>query len=260
LARLRTLFNWAVEKDYLTASPVVRMKPPTKERARDRSLSDDEIRWFWQATGKLRWPFGPLFRLLLVTAQRRDEVASIAWSELAYDRRVWTIPREKAKNDRAHDVALSQLALEIISDLPEVDKDLVFTTADEPTSNGSRPKRPVSGFSRAKARLDKLMNELRREALRLPEGEDGIEEWILHDLRRTAATGMAALGIAPHVVDKILNHVSGTIRGVAAVYNRFAYEPERAAALEAWGSYIENLGRGAPASANNVVELRKNRG
>jgi integrase len=260
LARLRTLFNWAVEKDCLTASPVVRMKPPTKERARERFLSNDEIRWFWQATGKLGWPFGPLFRVLLVTAQRRDEVASIAWSELAYDRRVWTIPREKAKNDRAHNVPLSQLALEIISDLPEVDKDLVFTTADEAGSKGSRPKRPVSGFSRAKARVDKLMNELRRQELRLPEGEDGIEEWILHDLRRTAATGMAALGIAPHVVDKILNHVSGTIRGVAAVYNRFAYEPERAAALEAWGSSIENLVRRASASANNVVELRKNRG
>src|SRR6266446_6815879 len=246
LARLRTLFAWAVERDYLSASPVVRMKPPTKERSRDRALSEDEIRWFWQATGELGWPFGPLFRLLLVTAQRRDEVASIAWPELDFERRVWTIPREKAKNDRAHDVALSALALEIISDQPEVDPRLVFTT------NG---KHPVSGFSRGKTRVDALMNAARRKALKLPEGEDAIQDWILHDLRRTAATGMAGLGIAPHVVDKILNHVSGTIRGVAAVYNRHGYEAERAAALEAWGSYIESLIR--PAAAPNVAGLAK---
>jgi integrase len=244
LARLRTLFAWAVEKDYLSSSPAVRMKAPTKERTRDRVLNDVEIRWFWQATGELDWPFGPLFRLLLVTAQRRDEVAGLAWSELNFERRVWTIPRERAKNDRTHAVALSALALEIIAELPKVDEALVLTT------NG---RAPVSGFSRGKRRVDALMNAARRKQMSLPEGEDGVEPWILHDLRRTAATGMAGLNIAPHVVDKILNHVSGTIRGVAAVYNRFAYEPERAVSLEAWGSYIEALIRPAPTS--NVVPM-----
>lgn len=246
LARLRTLFAWAVEKDYLPASPVVRMKAPTKERTRDRALNEDEIRQFWQATGELGWPFGPLFRLLLVTAQRRDEVAGLAWAELDFERRVWTIPRDRTKNDRAHEVALSELALEIIADLPTVDEKLVFTT---------NRKHPVSGFSRGKTRVDALMDAVRRKASRLPEGEDGMQDWILHDLRRTAATGMAGLNIAPHVLDRVLNHVAGTIRGVAAVYNRFAYESERAVALEAWGSYIESLIRPAPVA--NVVRLAK---
>jgi integrase len=247
LARLRTFFNWAVDKEYVAASPVARMKPPTRERARDRALDDDEIRWFWQATGQLGWPFGPLFRLLLVTAQRRDEISGMTWSELDLERRVWTIPRERAKNDRAHDVALSQLALEIIAELPMVDRVLVFTT------NG---KQPVSGFSRAKVRLDALMNRIRRDQLRGAAGAAQIEDWILHDLRRTAATGMAGLATGPHIVDKVLNHVSGAIRGVAAVYNRHGYEKERAAALEAWAAHIACLIRPAPAGSNIVPLLR----
>jgi integrase len=243
LARLRTFFNWAVDKEYIPASPAARMKPPTRERPRDRTLGEDEIRWFWQATGKLGWPFGPLLRLLLVTAQRRDEVAAMAWSELDLERRVWSIPREKAKNDRAHDVALSELALEVIAELPKTDQRLVFTT------NG---KHPVSGFSRGKARLDFLVGKLRRQELGLPKDEGDFDPWILHDLRRTAATGMAGLGVAPHVVDRILNHASGTIWGVAAVYNRHGYESERAAALEVWGDYLTRLIRAAV--AKNVVQ------
>jgi integrase len=240
LARLRTFFNWAVDKEYLPSSPVSRMKPPTRERARDRALGENELQWFWQATGELGWPFGPVFRLLLVTAQRRNEVAGMAWSELDLEQRIWTIPRGKAKNDRAHVVALSELALETIADLPKTDERLVFTT------NG---KHPVSGFSRAKARLDALVGKLRSH--RMPRDHGDPDPWILHDLRRTAATGMARLGVAPHVVDRILNHDSGTIRGVAAVYNRHTYESERASALEAWGDYLTRSIRHVP--ANNLV-------
>ena len=247
LARLRTFFGWAIDREYLATSPVQRMKPPTRERSRDRILTDEEIRWFWQASGELTWPFGPLVRLLLLTGQRRDEVSGMTWSELDFERRVWTIPRERAKNDKPNDVALSELALEVISGLPEVDRKLVFT------SNG---RTHVSGFSKAKARLDRLMNAARREELGRQAGEDESTPWILHDLRRTAASGMARLNVPPHVVDKILNHVSGTIRGVAAVYNRHGYEMERAAALEAWATYIADLILQAPASDNVVPLLR----
>jgi integrase len=246
LAWLKSFFNWAVDHEYLATSPISRMKPLTKERSRDRALSDDEIRWFWTAADKLGWPFGPLFRLLLLTAQRRDEVAEMSWAELDLEHRVWTIPRERAKNDRAHDVALSQGALEIIAELPMVDERLIFIT------NG---KTSVSGFSRGKARIDALMNTARRDQLGKPSGEAEIEGWILHDLRRTAATGMAGLGIAPQVVDKILNHVSGTVRGVSAIYNRHGYERERAAALEAWSTHVASLIRPAPAA--NVVRLAR---
>jgi Arm DNA-binding domain len=97
LARVRALFNWAIEKDRISASPVTHMKPPTKERARDRALSDDEIRWFWLACGEVGWPFGPIFKLLLLTAQRRDEVGGMKWSEINLDKRTWTLPRNRQR-------------------------------------------------------------------------------------------------------------------------------------------------------------------
>jgi integrase len=242
LGMLRVVFNWAVQRGRLLASPVAGIKPPTKERARDRALTDDEVRWFWTACDALEWPFGLISKLLLLTAQRRDEVAGMEWSELDFQRRIWTMPREKAKNNRAHLVHLSASAIEVLNSIPGVGGNFVFTTT------GSTP---VSGFSRAKRRIDEAMLAAKREEM----GEkcDPIPGWILHDLRRTAATGMAGLAIAPHVVDKVLNHVSGTIRGVAAVYNRFEYLEERRAALEAWGRYVDNLVSPAPA---NVIALR----
>lgn len=246
LARVRALFNWTVANDRLQASPVAGIKPPIRERPRDRALTDDELRWLWKACKELGWPFGPLTKLLLLTAQRRDEVAGMEWSELDLDKKTWTMPREKTKNDRAHEVQLSDTAVGVLRSLPAYrigTEGLVFTT------NGITP---VSGFSRAKARLDAAMARARQDEL----GGDArakIPEWILHDLRRTAATGMARLNIPPHVVDKILNHVSGTIRGVAAVYNRFEYLEERGRALEAWGRHVDELVSPSPA---NVVSLQ----
>jgi len=101
-----------IEKDRLAASPVARMKLPTQETARDRVLGDDELRWLWQACDEAGWAFGPLVKLLVLTAQRRDEVAGMEWSEIDLVKRVWTIPRHKAKNDRVHEVQLSEAAIE----------------------------------------------------------------------------------------------------------------------------------------------------
>jgi integrase len=237
LARLRTLFGWGVEKDRLTANPCDGLKPPTKEKARDRVLNEAEIRAFWGATEELGWPFGSLFRLLILTGQRRDEVATMEWSEIDLERRVWSLPREKAKNDQGHDVHLSQQAVDLLLALPRIEGGLVFST------NG---RTAVSGFSRSKERLDGLMAK--------SIGHE-VDPWILHDLRRTAATGMAGLRVLPHVVDRILNHTSGTIRGVARVYNRFEYIDERKAALEAWGRKVDAIVSGDTGS--NVVSLRE---
>jgi len=247
LARLRALFNWAIEKDRISASPVDHMKPPTKERARDRALTDDEIRWFWQACDEIGWPFGAIFKLLLLTAQRRDEVGGMKWTEIDVDKRTWTLPRHRAKSDRGHEVHLSGAAIKLLRSLPRItsggnERDLVFTVTGTTA---------VSGFGNAKRRLDLIMAEARRHLLKLSERTE-IPDWRLHDLRRTAATGMARLNIAPHVVDKVLNHSGGTIRGVAAVYNRFAYIDERRAALEAWGRHVSNLVMATPA---NVIAL-----
>ncbi len=265
LARLRALFNWAIEKDRIAASPVDQMKPPTKERARDRALTDDEVRWFWQACDEIGWLFGTVFKLLLLTAQRRDEVGGMKWTEIDLDKRTWTLPRSRAKSDRGHEVHLSDAAIEVLRSLPQSSsgangRDLVFTVTGTTA---------VSGFGNAKQRMDAAMRGARRRLLGEPEDDEGrrrwlgipadkplpveIPDWRLHDLRRTAATGMARLNIAPHVVDKVLNHSGGTIRGVAAVYNRFAYLDERRAALEAWGRFITAVVSEKP---KNVIALR----
>jgi integrase len=141
------------------------------------------------------------------------------WSQLKLDEAVWTIPANIAKNGRAHEVPLSGLALDLIQRLPRfVGSDLVFTTTGVS---------PISGFGRAKDRLDFLMD---------PTGE-----WRLHDLRRTVASGMARLGVAPHVIEKVLNHVSGEISGVAAVYNRHGYQSEKREALAVWAKHLLTL-------------------
>jgi integrase len=242
LARLRALFNWAITKDRLTESPVSRIKPPTKERTRDRVLTDAELRWMWIACEEIGWPFGPLTKLLALTGQRRDEVASMEWNELNFERRAWTMPGQKTKNNRGHEIQLSDAALNVLNSIPQLAKELIFTTTGQTA---------VSGFSRAKERLDAAMVAAKREELGAK--CDPVPPWRLHDLRRTAATGMARLNFPPHVVDKVLNHLSGTIRGVAAVYNRFEYIEERRAALEAWGKLVQSLVTPAPA---NVIALR----
>jgi integrase len=237
LTRLGALFNWAIEKDRLTVSPAERVRPVTQERARDRVLNDDELRWLRPACDEIGWPFGPLAKLLLLTAQRRDEVAGMTWAEVDIDKAVWTIPRHKTKNDREHEVALSAAATAVLQSLPRY-ADLVFTT----TLNTA-----VSGFSKSKRRLDAAMLAAKQAELGTHKG-DAIPNWTLHDLRRTATTGMARLKIPPHVVDRILNHTGGTIHGVAAVYNRFQYLEERRAALEAWGRFVDGLITPAPAN------------
>jgi integrase len=234
LAALRRMCAWAVERGLVESSPCEKVRAPAAETSRDRVLTDDEVRAAWAAFEGAGWPFGRCAQLLLLTGQRLREVADAQWSEIDVAAKTWTIPKERAKNGVAHEVPLSEAALRILDALPRIEAGrpptrLIFTT------NG---KTAVSGFSRAKVGFDKATQ---------------IDHWTLHDLRRTAASGMAGLGIAPHVVEAALNHKSGSIKGVAAVYNRYSYGAEKRAALEAWGRYLDALVTGAPAS--NVVEL-----
>ena len=236
LAALRRMCSWAVERGLVETSPCEKVRAPATETSRDRVLTDDEIRAAWAAFEGAGWPFGPLAQLLLLTGQRLREVADAKWSEIDFAAKTWTIPKERSKNGAAHEVPLSEAALRILGSLPRIEvrrqpAGLIFTT------NG---KTAVSGFSRAKVGFDNAMH---------------IDHWTLHDLRRTAASGMAGLGIAPHVVEAALNHKSGAIKGVAAVYNRYSYSAEKRAALDAWARYLDALVTGAP--AGNVVELAK---
>ena len=157
--------------------------------------------------------FGSIVEFLAPTGQRRDEVGRLAWEHVRLDEKVWVIPFEHAKNNKSHIVHLSAPALEVLRNVPRLG-DLVFSVDGRTV---------FQGYGKAKARLD---------------GLSGVSGWTLHDLRRTVVSGMARLGIAPHVADKILNHQSGTISGVAAVYQRHEFLAERRDALERWGEHV----------------------
>ena len=233
LAAVRVLFNWLLSRGVIEASPAAGVKAPGAEMVRERVLSEDELREVWRAADATPYPFGPFFRLLILTAQRRDEVAGMRWSEIDEARALWTIPGDRAKNGRAHEVPLSGAALEIQCSIPRVEgSDFVFST------NG---RSSISGFSKAKARLD------RDSGIGLTDRD----EWRVHDIRRSVTTFMAEMGIAPHVVDKLLNHVSGSIHGVAAVYNRHGYTDERRRALDAWAQRLAAIVADEPRS--NIV-------
>jgi integrase len=240
LAYLKAMLSWAVDQSLISKNPGDGVKMPAQEVERERALDHKEIRPFWLACDRIGWPFGPLAQLLLLTAQRRDELAHATWSEFDLDGRTWTIPGERTKNGRAHMVHLSALAIEILEELPRLasKKGWVFTTG----LGGADT--PVSGFGRGRERIGAAMAVI--------SGEE-VAPFTLHDLRRSAATGMASLAIAPHVVDKILNHSSGKIAGVARIYNRFEYLPERKVALETWARHVENLVH--PSTTSNVVPL-----
>ena len=228
LAHVRKFFNWCIERRWLSASPAAGLKSPVKEQARDRVLSKDEIVEFWSGCDELGWPFGPALKLLLLTGQRRDEVARMQWSHLDLEEGLWTLPKQETKADRQHEVPLSPMAQEIIKAVPR-NGDFVFTTTG---------RTPISGFSKIKVRLD---------------GLSSLTDWRFHDLRRTAASSMAEIGIAPHVIEKVLNHATGQISGVAAVYNRHAYRREKADALNAWARALGDI---IGQDQGNVVDLR----
>jgi integrase len=218
LAVVRKLFNWCVERGVVEATPIAGLRAPTREQSRERVLDDAELTRLLRACRNDVYPFRQFVPLLLATAQRRGELAHARWSDIDLDGKSWVIPAERSKNGKSHVVPLSAYALQVLSEVPRfTDCDYVFTTTH---------RSPVSGFSKM----------LRR----LCQGSE-TSDWRLHDLRRTAASGMARAGIAPHVVEKVLNHLSGTIRGIALVYNRFGYHGEKRAALEQWGHMLEQF-------------------
>jgi integrase len=224
------VFRWAQGKDLVEGNPAANIaKPQPKLKSRDRYLDAEEIKAFWSACEQVGWPVGPIFQLLLLTGQRESEVGEMCWSELDLTNRVWNLPAAGTKNGKSHIVHLGDLAVAIIGKLPQINgSKFVFTT------NGTGP---FTNYDYGKKRIQGLMG--------------GAADWRPHDLRRTATTVMAEIGIAPHVADRVLNHQSGTISGVAAVYNRFQYLEERKAALAALGQHIARL------VGRNLIPLRQ---
>jgi integrase len=238
-AALSTLFDWLKRERKIVSNPCADMDRPAPAADRDRVLSTLEIRAFWQATDQVGEPFRTIFKALLLSGCRLNEVAGMRWSELSEDGAAWTIPGERTKNARPHVLPLSPLLRDLIAGVKRKSAavDLIFTT-----TGTTAP----SGWSRAKRRLDAAVKQ---------ELGSTLVAFKLHDLRRTAATHMAEIGIQPHIIEAVLNHVSGHKGGVAGIYNRAAYAKEKAAALERWAAHVVSIvSNGAP---DNVVSLRR---
>jgi integrase len=249
LAFVRKFYNWLIERSVVEVSPCARVKAPADEPSRDRVLTDDELRWLWRGSEKVGYPYGPFVKLLILTGQRRDEVAKARLSELKGED-LWTIPKERTKNSLATDVPLSAAAQEVLAAMPRMASKSGFLF----TTNGETA---ISGYSVGKQRVDRFMLEAaRQEAVELGQDPDAIviPEWRFHDLRRTLASGLARLGHPPHIVEAILNHTGGTISGVARVYNRYNYAEEKRRSLETWGRYVMDLVDGP--RAGNLIPFR----
>lgn len=241
LAAIRKFMNWCVSRDIIAISPANGISLPTKEVSRDRVLTTDETRAALIAAKSVDYPFGRIVELLFLTAQRRDEVGGMRWSELNLDKATWTIPAERAKNGKAHDVHLSKDALALLHSIPRfvsvdnVESDLVFTT---------QGKTPFSGFSKAKTALDKKMLELLRnmaEDKGVNPGLVKLTPWRLHDIRRTVTTELSKLGVPIHVADAILNHKSNAMSSVARIYQRNEFVDERREALNLWCNHLNKI-------------------
>ena len=243
---LRPFFKWAVERELMETNPAAEMKPPAAATKRDRVLDEHEVKAFWEAASDTSWPFASIYKLLLLTGARREEVAGMKWSELDLDAGVWLLPGERTKNKRDHRIPLSREAIDLLdrrgiaaikAGLGYQDSDFVFSTTGH-----SAP----SGFSKAKKALDERMKAILGARFK---------DWRVHDLRRTCATGMENLGVETRVVETALNHVSGAKAGIVGIYQRSDHRDAVAAAFHAWGGRVMRTVSGEELPAN-VVRLR----
>ncbi len=242
-AALRGLFAYAVERDLIEVSPCASVKAPPRPEARDRVLSDAELLTIWNGCDQISPIFAAAIRLLMLTGQRRSEVAEARWDEFDMTAAVWRIPKERSKNGREHELDLSPQAVAILEQQPRTTA-FVFP---------ARGEGPIKGFAATKRQLDAEIAKLRRQDEVQP-----MAGWRIHDLRRTFATGLAEMGLSPHVIERVLNHVSGVTSGLVGVYQRHEYRPERKAAMVAWGQRVDAIVKGSPVPSN-VVELTTRR-
>lgn len=225
-AALSAFYAWLIGTGAAENNPVIGTLKSAQEERRSRVLTKPEMRAILGACRND--DFGRIVRLLLLTGQRRDEVAAMLWDELDLAGGIWHLPGSRTKNGLPHDVPLSRPTLNILAGLPQLEGH-AHVFGDGPGA--------FSGFSKAKAALDR---------------RSGVTNWRLHDLRRTASTGMNSVGVLPHVVEAVLNHISGSKAGVAGVYNHALYNPEKRAALDLWAEFLETLDPGVEVAATNA--------
>jgi integrase len=218
-AAIGPYFGWLLGKGRVDANPFAYVPKATENGSRERVLSDSELAAIWHAAGDENDQFGVIVKLLLLTGARRAEIGDLRWSE--YRDGMITIPAERSKNRREHEIILSRQAREILESRPQRNStDFVF---------GQRDDAGFSGWSKAKVTLDAQLA-----------ATGTVRSWTLHDLRRTMATGLAErLQVEPHVIEAVLNHVSGFRAGVAGVYNRALYREPKADALQRWADHVQ---------------------
>lgn len=226
---ISAMMTWAVHQEIIETNPCGDLDMPAPVTSRDRVLTTEELRAFWRATLRLSFPAGPIFRVLALTGQRRNEVAGMRWDELDLENALWTMPPARTKNARVHDVPLSTSVMEIIREAPR-DGPRVFAGKSQVLSVVNRHLYPGKTF------LDGAM-------------PSDTPHWTPHDLRRTFSTWCAKEGYAQHVVEKLLNHKPKHISSIAAIYNRYEYLDERRVVLDDWADYLGSM--------DNVVRLRQ---
>ena len=216
---LQGFYVWAMQQGLVESNPVIGTAVPVMGKARERVLTDDELIRIWKAC----WDddYGRVIRLLILTGCRRQEVGGMGWSELDLERGTWTIPAARSKNGRAHTLPLPAMALDILAAVPHrASRDQLF---------GSRAGDGFVSWGKGKLALD---------------ARSEVQGWVVHDVRRSVATRLADIGIAPHIIEQVLNHQSGHKGGIAGVYNKSSYEREVRAALALWADHIRSLVEG----------------
>ena len=216
---IRAFFNWCVGQGLIDVSPCNGLRSPAPKKKRNRVLSDNELLAVWNASSEIGYPYGNIIQLLLLTVQRRSEVASLRWDMLDLKEGVWRVPASENKSGREYLVPLTDMAMGILKNVPRIDERLMFPAQ---RSDG----KVFADWSKSKTRIDKL---------------SGVSGWTVHDLRRTGSTGLAKLGIAPHIKERVLNHLTGELGGIAGVYDVYSYLPEKRAALDLWAEHIATL-------------------
>lgn len=226
-AVLRRLFKWAVSRGDISRSPMEGMETPPAVKPRERWLSDVELGRIWTQAPKCHRCFGPIVRLLIVTGQRREEIAGLHWDELNREERELRLSGDRTKNGEPTTIPLNDLAISELDQVARGDKwprqGRVF-----PTSSGAG----FTAYAKGKKKLDKLVAE---------DGGDPVPAWRLHDLRRTLATGFQRLGVRFEVTEAVLNHVGSSRSGVAGIYQRHDWRPEKRAALKTWNDHIVSI-------------------
>lgn len=256
----RAAFGWAVRRGAVRINPFDDLPVAKSIAKRERVLSDQELVEVWRAAAGAAEPHGTIIRLLILTGQRRGEVAGMTWNEISEDLATWSLPPARTKNGTAHTVPLSAPARDLLRRLLPEDANEAKRVLRKRRANGGfvlpgAVGTPFAGWSKAKRALDKAIIDARSKAA-TEEKSAPLVPWSVHDLRRTVATGLQRLGVRLEVTEAVLNHISGSRGGIAGVYQRHDWAAEKHAALDAWAAYVEAIVKGEIAG-DNVVTLAR---